>query len=200
MLLSVAFGLLSTIILSAPPALAINEAANPSLSAKLKTAPTHLDFWNSLSSDDYMFDWNTQSQDPWKPGSVLSADVATWPLLVAGNQAIAQLNLGPCSMLAPHIHPHAAKVVVQVAGSVRTYMRAENGAIDRQTVLTPGKMTYFPKSSFHSMVNEGTPPLALTFSPCCLFFPVSPCSHSSSEQNAPTRSSTPTSTPTTPAR
>lgn len=159
MLISVAFGLLSTIILSAPPVLAISEPANPSLGAKLKAALTHLDFWNSLSSDDFIFDWNKQSQNPWKPGSVLNANVATWPLLAAGNQAIAQLNLGPCSMLAPHIHPHAANIVVLVAGSVRTYMRAENGAIDRQTVLTPGKMTYFPKSSFHSMVNEGTAPL-----------------------------------------
>ena len=156
MLVSMLFGLLATVMFSAPPVLAIDKAVNPDLSSKLKMALTHLDFWNALSDDDWIFDFTKQSETPFQPGSVLNANVATWPLLVAGNQAIAQLNLGACAMLAPHMHPHAANIVVSVAGSVKTYMRAENGAIDRQTVLTPGKMTYFPKASMHSMVNEGT--------------------------------------------
>ncbi len=155
MLVSIGFGLLATVVVWGPPVVALNEPANPTLSATLKLALTHLEFWNTLSNDDYVFDFSKQSQSPWTPGSVLNANAATWPILIAGNQAIAQLNLGRCSMLAPHVHPHATNIVVLVAGSVRTYMRAENGAIDRQTVLTPGKMTYFPKASFHSMVNEG---------------------------------------------
>ena len=163
MLVSIAFGLLATAMLSAPPVLAIDRPVNPDLSTKLKMALTHLDFWNTLSDSEFIFDFSKQSPTPFKPGSVLNANAATWPLLMNGRQTIAQLNLGACAMLAPHLHPDATNIVVSIAGSVRTYMRSENGAIDRQTVLTPGMMTIFPRASMHAMVNEGTLSVLLSF-------------------------------------
>lgn len=69
------------------------------------------------------------------------------------SQAI--LNLGPCSMLPPHLHPRASNYVVAVSGTTRTFMINENGAATIETTLTPGKMTIFPTGSVHSMMNVG---------------------------------------------
>jgi mannose-6-phosphate isomerase-like protein (cupin superfamily) len=155
MLISLLFSLLGTILLSLPPVLAVDRPVNPDLSSRLKMALTHLDFWNTPSDSEYVFDFTKQAAEPFKPGSVLNANVATWPILMDQQQSVAQLNFGPCAMLAPHIHPHATNIVVMIQGSVKTHMRAENGAIDRHTVLTPGKMTIFPKASVHDMMNDG---------------------------------------------
>jgi hypothetical protein len=65
------------------------------------------------------------------------------------------LNLGPCSMLPPHIHPRATNFVVAIAGTTETFMIAENGAQTIHEILTPGKMTIFPTASVHTMMNLG---------------------------------------------
>lgn len=62
------------------------------------------------------------------------------------------LNLGPCSMLPPHLHPRATNYVVAVAGTTRTFMINENGARTVEATLTPGKMTIFPTGSVHTMM------------------------------------------------
>jgi hypothetical protein len=67
----------------------------------------------------------------------------------------AMLNLGPCSMLPPHIHPRATNFVVAISGTTETYMIAENGARTVHEILTPGKMTIFPQASVHTMMNLG---------------------------------------------
>ena len=66
------------------------------------------------------------------------------------------LNLGPCSMLPPHLHPRASNYVVAIHGNTTTYMFEENGARLVTETLTPGKATIFPQASMHMMVNNGT--------------------------------------------
>lgn len=65
------------------------------------------------------------------------------------------LNLGPCSMLPPHIHPRATNYVVAISGTTQTYMIAENGARTVTETLKAGQMTIFPQASVHSMMNIG---------------------------------------------
>lgn len=65
------------------------------------------------------------------------------------------LNLGPCSMLPPHIHPRATNFVVAVSGTTQTYMIAENGARTVTETLKSGQMTIFPQASVHTMMNIG---------------------------------------------
>jgi oxalate decarboxylase/phosphoglucose isomerase-like protein (cupin superfamily) len=69
---------------------------------------------------------------------------------------VAMVNLGPCSLLPPHIHPRAANYVVATLGNTTTYMWEENGAHLITTNLTPGKATLFPAGAMHMMVNTGT--------------------------------------------
>jgi hypothetical protein len=66
------------------------------------------------------------------------------------------LNLGPCSMLPPHLHARGTNYVVAVHGNTTTYMYEENGARLVTQVLTPGTATIFPQASMHMMMNTGT--------------------------------------------
>jgi mannose-6-phosphate isomerase-like protein (cupin superfamily) len=147
-ILTLTLTLTSTLVLGDIP-------VDPQLSRNLEASLQWVDFWNQLSDSDFLFDFSQVLLDPYKPGSVINANAVTWPLMIGSGMMVAQLNLGPCSMLAPHAHPRAHNVVVSVSGSTKTYMRAENGARDRVTHLTPGKATLFPSGSMHAMVNEG---------------------------------------------
>ena len=153
MLATVVLALTSTLLLT--PAVG-EKPADPELSRTLRGALQRVDFWNELSDADFVYDFSKPLANPFDPGSVLNANAATFPVLTGSGMSVAQLNMGPCSMLAPHIHPRAHNLVVAISGSTKTWMRAENGADDRVTQLTPGKLTIFPQGSMHAMVNEGT--------------------------------------------
>jgi len=137
-------------------ALAIDADVNPDLVAKLRMADTNLDRMALLpSNSDWLFDFTQQSKYTFSPGGVVNANAATFPATIGNGLTMAMLNLGPCSMLPPHIHPRASNYVVAVSGTTNTYMIAENGARTVSETLTPGKMTIFPQASIHTMMNTG---------------------------------------------
>lgn len=137
-------------------AIAIDVDADPNLVAKLRMANTNLDRMNLLPKDsDWLFDFTKQEKYTFAPGGVVNANSATFPATVGQGLTMAMLNLGPCSMLPPHIHPRATNFVVSIAGTTETYMIAENGARTVHEILTPGKMTIFPHGSVHTMMNLG---------------------------------------------
>ncbi|KIW69773.1 hypothetical protein PV04_05631 [Phialophora macrospora] len=156
MLLSACVGFASAVFLiTAPlPILAVDQTTDPSLVAKLKTAATMYDRLNLLSDQQLLYNFSANPMYSWKPGSVCNANAATWPVLSTARATVSQLNLGPCAMLAPHIH-RANNIVVAVNGSTHTYMVQENGARLVEQVLSPGMMTIFPPASVHSMYNMG---------------------------------------------
>ena len=163
-MLATAFALALTLLLAPVTG---EKPADAELSRNLRAALTHADFSNLLDDSDYIYDFSKVVADPYRPGSVLNANAATFPLLTDSRMSVAQLNMGPCAMLAPHSHPRATNIVVAVFGSTKTYMRSENGAKDRITTLTPGKMTVFPQGSMHAMVNEGKSLSLNHQSSCC---------------------------------
>lgn len=154
MILSACVGLASLLALFATPSLAVDKTVDPQLVAKLKTAATMLDRLNMLSDEQLIYNFSTNPMYSWQPGSVCNANAATWPVLSTVGATVAQLNLGPCAMLAPHLH-RANNLVVAVSGSTHTFMVQENGARLVQQVLTPGMMTIFPRASVHAMYNMG---------------------------------------------
>ncbi|EHY55575.1 hypothetical protein HRR83_007789 [Exophiala dermatitidis] len=154
MLLSSFIGVASTAMLFLPPAFAVDKTVDPQLVAKLKTMATMKDRLDLLSDNQLLYNFTANPMYSWKPGSVANANAATWPVLSTVRMTVAQLNLGPCAMLAPHIH-RATNLVVAVSGTTNTYMVQENGARLVEQVLTPGMMTIFPRASVHSMYNTG---------------------------------------------
>lgn len=149
-LASISAAILSPVLCEAP--------TNPELSRSLKDALTQVDFVNQLNEEkDVVYDFSKVVADPLHPGSVLNANAATFPMLQGSGMTIAQINLAPCAMLAPHLHPRGHNIVVAVSGNTKTFMRTENGAHDITTTLTAGKATMFYKGSVHRMYNEGKP-------------------------------------------
>lgn len=137
-------------------ALAVDKTVDPELSGKLKLATTNLDRINLLPNDkDWVFSFDEQEKYTFEPGSVVNANAATFPALTGLGMTLATLNLGPCAMLPPHAHQRATNLVVAISGNTTTWMVNENGARTVQAVLTPMKMTIFPKGSLHSMQNNG---------------------------------------------
>ncbi|KAG9248775.1 spherulin-1A [Calycina marina] len=150
----------STILLALlsiiPPISAVDETHDPATNAKLLAAATELDRQKILSSDtQWIFDFHAQQTYSYSPGSVINANAATFPAMQSTGMTLAMLNLGPCAMLPPHLHPRATNVVVAVEGMTTTYMVEENGARAVTEVLSPGKMTIFPRGSLHTMQNMG---------------------------------------------
>jgi hypothetical protein len=143
-----------TMLLATAPfrARAVDETVDPNLVARLTLAATMNDRLHMLSDQHLLYNFSANPMYSWKPGSVCNANAATWPVLSTVGVTVAQLNLGPCAMLAPHLH-RANNLVVAVSGSTRTYMVQENGARLVEQELSPGMMTIFPPASVHAMYN-----------------------------------------------
>ncbi|OQV11163.1 hypothetical protein CLAIMM_15043 [Cladophialophora immunda] len=153
MLLRVGF---LALVAVASVAWAVDTDKNPDLVAKLRVANTNLDRMKLLPNDtDWFFDFTKQDKYTFSPGGVVNANAATFPATAGHGMTMAILNLGPCSMLPPHIHPRATNFVVAISGTTQTYMVAENGARTVTETLRPGQMTIFPQASVHTMMNMG---------------------------------------------
>ena len=154
---AMAFTFLSLLVLAIVATVyAVDKDVNPELTSKLRMANTNLDRMKLLPDNkDWFFDFTKQEKYTFTPGGVTNANAATFPATAGLGMTLAMLNLGPCSMLPPHIHPRATNFVVAVSGQTRTFMVAENGAQTIEETLNPGQMTIFPQASVHTMMNVG---------------------------------------------
>ncbi|KAF2878093.1 RmlC-like cupin domain-containing protein [Massariosphaeria phaeospora] len=153
---------LLTFLLSLPATLAIDTTSRPSVNAELKLAATNLDRHHILAKDsDWTFDFQSRPNYHAAPGSVINANAATFPALTGVGLTLATLNLGPCAMLPPHLHPRATNVVVAVKGNTTSWMVGENGVRTVSVQLTEGVMTIFPAGTLHFMQNNDCQPAQL---------------------------------------
>jgi hypothetical protein len=156
------------LLLLATTILSVDITANPDLNSKLKLAATNLDRLNLLSKDsDWAFKFDSQKTYTFNPGSVVNANAATFPALTGIDMTLAILNLGPCAMLPPHMHPRATNLVVAIRGNTTSWMVNENGARTVEVNLLPFVMTVFPKGSLHTMQNNGMFVAGPDFSSLC---------------------------------
>jgi hypothetical protein len=153
-----------------PLTTAVDITTHPDTNAKLKAAATTLDRHAMMSTSDWIYNFNNMKPaqgDAFEPGSVKNANAATFPALTGLGMSLAQLNLGPCAMLPPHLHPRATNLVLAVAGNTTTWMWNENGVKLIKADLVPGLMTVFPMGSLHAMQNNGMS-FSLFLKPCSL--------------------------------
>jgi hypothetical protein len=141
-------GLLATVVM------AVDQPVNAKLNADITVAATELQKL-ALVKDQFEYDFSKNPYFTYSPGGVANANKATFPAATGLGLTIAWLALGPCAMLPPHLHPRATNFVVAVEGETQTWMIQENGADPVSTVLTPGKLTIFPRGSIHTMQNLG---------------------------------------------
>jgi hypothetical protein len=100
----------------------------PNLAAQMRSANTWLDAAALPPDPKYTFE----------PGSVTNANCTTFPATCSRGLTVAPPNLGPCSMLPPHLHPRPDNAVVAMSGSTNTYMIQENSVRMATETLTPG--------------------------------------------------------------
>ncbi|EPS41620.1 hypothetical protein H072_4496 [Dactylellina haptotyla CBS 200.50] len=128
---------------------------NSEFAVQLKMQTTQLDRLGSLDNNGkWFFNFTAQSSYVGDPGSVVTANVATFPAVIGNGMSMALITLAPCGMLPAHIHPRASNYVVGTKGSTRTYFFEENGARVVLGTLNPGVMTIFPQAALHTMFND----------------------------------------------
>ena len=86
------------------------------------------------------------------PGGVVNTNSATWPATVGEGMTMAMLH-APCSL--PYLHPRATNSVVSISSTTQIIVIHENGAQIITEISTMGKMTIFPQSAIHTMMNMG---------------------------------------------
>ncbi|KAJ6469465.1 RmlC-like cupin domain-containing protein [Mycena sanguinolenta] len=134
---------------------------NTGLVDTLRDAPTAVDRVNDLPQDSqFVFDFFNPPAGvaTGAGGSIILANVASFPAVVGNGVAMAVGILEPCGMNTPHTHPRATEIQYNVNGTIRTGMITENGGRFIMTDLQPGQMTIFPQGSIHFQINEGCEP------------------------------------------
>src|ERR1700743_2807584 len=90
------------------PVFAVDKTVNPTLDQQLFEAPTNLDRLALLPDEqEWFFDFPAQPFYTFAPGGVINANAATFPATKGLGLTMAVLNLGPCSMLPPHLRKRA---------------------------------------------------------------------------------------------
>ncbi|EMD40757.1 hypothetical protein CERSUDRAFT_80405 [Gelatoporia subvermispora B] len=157
--LAIALGAVGTYAQAAASSAAAAEA---SLVAALRDAPTAVNRLNLLSQDsDFVFDFLNPSSGvvTGAAGHLVSASVSNFPAVVGNGMAMTIGFLGPCGMNTPHTHPRATEMLYVVNGSIISGTLQENGARFVFNEVPGGSATIFPKGSIHFQQNNGCEPI-----------------------------------------
>ena len=147
-----------------PPAK--RASANP-LAAEitaLQQANTANDRYAILGQDGLAFSFlDAQSfAGGGKDGGVVLADDTLFPGVIGTGSAMLMGFLGPCGMVAPHIHPRATEILVNVAGPpLMTGVIPEGGAPSIVGYAGPGNVTLLPQGSVHYVASTGCYPTVI---------------------------------------
>jgi len=97
-----------------------------------------------------------------KDGGVVLADDTIFPGVIGTGTSMLMGFLGPCGMVAPHLHPRATEILVNVAGPpLMTGVIAEGGAPSIVGYAGPGNVTVLPQGSIHYVASTGCYPTVI---------------------------------------
>jgi len=97
-----------------------------------------------------------------KDGGVVLADDTLFPGVIGTGSSMLMGFLGPCGMVAPHIHPRATEILVNVAGPpLMTGVIPEAGAPSIVGYAGVGNVTVLPQGSVHYVSSTGCYPTVI---------------------------------------
>jgi len=97
-----------------------------------------------------------------KDGGVVLADDTIFPGVIGTGTSMLMGFLGPCGMVAPHIHPRATEILVNVAGPpLMTGVIPEAGAPSIVGLAGVGNVTVLPQGSVHYVASTGCYPTVI---------------------------------------
>ncbi|KAL8878130.1 MAG: hypothetical protein Q9198_004000 [Flavoplaca austrocitrina] len=145
------------------------------LVSKLQVSGSTVDRFNSLLLDEEksilpaeklrtrtVFDFNSASwTDTYAgSGSIITADLAKFPILTGLGVSVALGFLGPCGLNTPHTHPRASEFLVVTDGELQTgfvldngFVNADGDVVEVRTSLNRGQGSVFPVGSTHWQFN-----------------------------------------------
>ena len=153
-----------------PPVPLVSNA--PEIASGLLTAPSTVDRFKKLLTDSggnllsgdalrqlTVFDYNQQTSDGAKGGSILLATIDNFPILTGLEISNAISFVGPCGLNIPHTHPRANEFLTVVDGILDTGFVQENGFnTEIETQLGKYQGTVFPMGSIHYQQNPTCKP------------------------------------------
>lgn len=163
MLMQIAsFALMAAVALAAP--LGNEHAKRDDLTAALKAADTAVQRNQILASkgnSSFMFDFAKPPPAAvisTPPGKLISANPATAPFLVGVDFSMAIVEVGPCGLVLPHLHPRNEEFILVTEGEFVTQFIAESGAALVTNDLKKWGSTLFPRGSIHLEYNPTCQP------------------------------------------
>jgi oxalate decarboxylase/phosphoglucose isomerase-like protein (cupin superfamily) len=148
-------------------AVAIEKRQNPDLIQALNAANTPNERYKLLGKEGLVFDYLDAPSfgGGGKDGGVVLADNTVFPGVIGQGQAMLMGFLGPCGMVAPHIHPRASEYLLNVAGPpLLATVIPENGADPISVELGAGNVTILPAGSVHMVAGTGCQPTLIVAS------------------------------------
>ena len=132
--------------------------------AQLKAADTAVQRNQILASkgnSSFMFDFANPPpaaviSSP--PGKLISANPATAPFLVGIDFSMAIVEVEPCGLILPHLHPRNEEFILVTEGEFVTQFIAETGAALVTNDLKKWGSTLFPRGSIHLEYNPTCSP------------------------------------------
>ena len=91
-------------------------------------------------------------------GNLTIANAQTAPFLVDIDSSLAIVEVAPCGMVLPHLHPRADEFIIVTEGEFFTQFVAETGAVLVTNTLKKWQSTLYPKGSIHVQYNPTCEP------------------------------------------
>ena len=93
-------------------------------------------------------------------GNLTIANGQTAPFLVDIDASLAVVEVGPCGLILPHLHPRGDEFIIVTEGEIFTQFISETGAVVVTNTLKKWGSTLFPKGSIHLDYNPTCEPAA----------------------------------------
>ncbi|CEL97078.1 unnamed protein product [Vitrella brassicaformis CCMP3155] len=112
-------------------------------------------------SSDFIFDFNTaraEADTNGQGGAVTGASVSQWPALSGHGLSHTLVDLAPCSINTPHVHPRATEIIYIIKGRVSVGFAEENGGRIVTNDVKEGDTAFFPHTLIHWQFNPTCEP------------------------------------------
>jgi len=134
---------------------------NDALVTKLITAGNQGERVNDLADTDFVFNFmNATHTSQGEDGFIILLNPVTYPALLTGGGALGLGVIGPCGFNAPHVHPRANEILLNIGGGeLMTQLIQENGGRVVTNTISPGMAIVYPKGAIHFQQNIGCEPI-----------------------------------------
>jgi uncharacterized RmlC-like cupin family protein len=162
------FVLLTIAILAVVSNAAIDRRRVRSIRSMLQSnadKPTEVERLKKFTAEDFLIDLNdpaNMEQNHAQGGNLSRMSLSTLPALAFQGIAMTLIELEPCGINTPHIHPRASEAIYTISGSnIEIGIFNENGLEFISNTVRQGHATFIPQGAIHFEQNHSCEPAVL---------------------------------------